>query len=302
MGKRWSLFSLLLSGLVSLSLTAGMASQSASEATPVPPVTQTAHAASVYATATARWIASRSWPSIVQALEARNTNCTLTCFLGFRPGQTTEEEILAYLATLSNFDEVWQGSGDYESALDYINDGSVLLRFLGDTEIAWGFTISFRRVAGILEGMRVEFNQPGRWLSSDLRWIDLPTVLGQIDAVPEIYLAPNSRASDYTLYFVYREQHMQFRYEFDLFSENETGMIERFCADLAYTTNIQMLLDVPVSGLLDREEALNENHPSPYWTIERALGVSAEEFIQFFRDHPDDCLVIERNARVASSA
>jgi hypothetical protein len=227
-----------------------------------------------------------------EGLISQTKDCTLPCWWNFEIGKTTLDEISRFLLQ-HKFDRHWKESIysdipfedfiSFEQIVLYFQDNSIL----GEFAMSFGFDTD-----NMLSGMRIRIDHPGEWLSPELDHISLSKVLNQIDETPEIYIAENPstfRISDYNLTALFRRTGIEARYMFDLSQDNPINVpLEalRLCLDITRTETIQL----SIYDTSDREP-----FPDFYKMPENAygIGISTEEFVQFFREHPSECLDIE---------
>jgi hypothetical protein len=226
---------------------------------------------------------------ISDALAARNRNCVLPCFWGFRPGETSFVELVAYLEE-TGFADIWKMQPDVSSLEQYLREHYPFgFRFLSDEgEKSGGFAISFGVHRNLLNSMEVQFYEPNTWLSEETAWIALPDVLGQMSSIPEIYIAGNSIRSDFVMLIVYREEQVQLVYSFDLSTEDDLDI--RFCLGIEHTNEIIMELNITEEQGLVSNPPESSSDPHGLHPIEEYYQISAEPFVEFFRENPDDCL------------
>src|SRR5262245_34877813 len=144
--------------------------------------------------------------------------------------------------------------------------------------------------------MDVRFHDPYTWLSGDIEWIALPDIFAQMPSVPEIYISGNSTRSDYVMFLVYREEQVQLVYSFDLSTEDDLGF--QFCLDIGDTDEIIMELNINEGeGLVSNLPASSSDQHGLH-SIEEYYQISAESFVQFFREKPDECLDISEYREV----
>jgi hypothetical protein len=229
---------------------------------------------------------------ISEVLASIEDDCIFPCFLGFTPDETTRNEVLNYLQK-NGLDAIWQQFRQYYPTLEtYLADGQgIIFNFLSaDRRTRGGFSVKFG-LDNRLRAMHINFVRPDAWLTSDLHWVDLPTVLAEVQFQPEVYILWASTRSDYTVVLLYKEERMQFTYNFNLSQDNPTTQYTDFlCLNIERTRSIDILLRVGEGALLNIARA-NSYHSTPaYYTPEDLLGIPTEDFVQFFIDHPNGCL------------
>ena len=218
-------------------------------------------------------------------------DCILPCWWNLRPGETTIDETVEFL-NRTEFDRHWKDSIYSELSLEkYIRAEALPLYFLkdsyfGEFVISFGFDSNDR-----INSIRVVFNNPGKWLSAEANKISVSEVLSQIPETPEIFIAENPstfRLSEYHLTLLYRQRGVEVNYSFDLSDDNPKSRITNLnlCLDNERTTSIEMSLLNSTATLKDKQ------YPENFKTPENAtgIGISTEDFVQFFKEHPDECL------------
>jgi hypothetical protein len=227
---------------------------------------------------------------------AEYDSCVLPCWWGFRPGETTLSEIVSFLE-VNDFQRQWEESIYSSISLEQYTRSEQFVLYFHENSFFGSFTISFSFDENdLLRAARVAFNDPDQWLSPGADISSLAMLLEQVEETPEIYIAENPstfRISGYRLVVIFREQGVRVNYVFDLSGDNPiNGPLEtlRLCLDLDRTNGIEMTLSAsPITDPL----------PDFYKTPEAAsgIGISTEEFVEFFRENPDDCLDIAEYQR-----
>jgi hypothetical protein len=228
---------------------------------------------------------------ISDVLQDIGENCHLPCFLAFQPSETTFNSVIAYLKE-TGFSSSWESSPErkyYPTLEDYLRDsGTFIFRFLGKDEKATGYlAVSFVMKNGLINKIDIE-SADLDWLKG-IRWIDLPTIISETPYTPEIYIAPLSRVTDYTVLLVYQEINTLIVYNFDFLGNadpNTPGL--PFCFDIDHTRDIHISIN-------DLDEEMLSSDPvslkkAGYKTFKESYGINTETLIQFFADHPDTCL------------
>jgi hypothetical protein len=217
------------------------------------------------------------------------------CILNYLPdgvlGETNLQEISDFL-TQNKFVRQWQESIYSQLTLSEYIQGEQIVLYFRENNYFGDFIITFNfDEESLLEGVRLRFNNPHEWLRSDLENFSLSKVLSHLEEMPEVYIVENRstfRISDYNLIVYYTEMGVEVWYNFDLTGDNPTDVpIEALtlCLDLDRINSVQMWLYHP-----ENVEPL----PDSFKTPENAygIGIPTEDFVQFFRDHPDECLDI----------
>lgn len=220
-------------------------------------------------------------------------NCTLPCWWGLKLEETTFDDIIEFILK-NGFERQWK-EGMYAESLtleEYIQYGERIVLDLEDTfyDPASNFELSFSfDQANILQAIFINYRNPDKWLSTEADRVSLPKILNQIQVIPSIYIAENPstfRISDYNLTMRIPEQGINIRYTFDLTIDNPINVpLEhlKLCLDLNRTQSIQITLSQPFEV-----EPLSEHYQTPETAY--GIGIPTEEFVEFFREHPDECL------------
>ena len=232
-------------------------------------------------------------------------DCELPCWWGFRPGETTLDEIQHFLEE-TGFDRSWRESRYSEYPLDqYLRWGEVFI-----LQFDWGrnfdggnFWIAFDFDANdVLASMDIKFEGEDSWLSPETNPVTLPHMLSQGNDIPEIYVATDSLnqlfINNIALLLIDDEAGVMVSYHIDVLDVqpdpiNWDAFTLRLCFGLAQTTYISIQLRSP-----DAEPAISHNvrdsiNPEEgpgYHSLEEVFGIDTETFVQFFRDNPDECL------------
>ncbi len=232
-------------------------------------------------------------PTFETLMSADYEDCQLPCWWTLKPGETTIDEAAAFLSR-NGFDRHWKDSIYSKLSLKkYISGEGLPLYFLensyfGEFLISFGFDAANR-----IRSMRLGFNNPGEWLPVNADVISPAKIVAQFEDTPEVYIAENPstfRLSEYNLILLYRSRGTEIHYIFDVSHDNLERPLKNLnlCLDLKHTTSVEFSLS---SSALD-----DKQYPEFFKTPQNAFGVgiSTEEFVQFFKDHADECLDISQ--------
>lgn len=248
--------------------------------------------ATLVATVTPTFIPARDldlFSTFENLLTENKQACILPCWWGLKPGEATLEEIANFLRE-TGFDR-HQKYTIYStlSLEDYLRSEQFVLYFLDNSYFA-EFAMSFGFDNNdLMRAIQLRFSNPSTWLSDERVTISFAKVLAQIEETPEIYINeyPSTfRLSDYDLIVLFKQSGVKVHYTFDVLDDNPEGTLEglRLCLGLDKTVSIEMSL---IAG--DYEgEIYNEDWKTPENAT--GIGISTADFVQFFREHPDECL------------
>lgn len=234
----------------------------------------------------------------LEALFRTNGGCELPCWWGFRLGEVSDEEWLGFLRR--------------ENLFNVIDDGPQ--HELGTAGGQWSAFIignydnpisSLFDENGTLIRLGVTVNEPRQWLPASANAVSFPSLLNQLDGIPEVYIFSESRLSQVIFLVIDDAIGLTASYWFDLWDaqpdhENYWDG-RRICLGIQYTTRIEINMQLPEAEplLSTGLRSLIRNERPGYLTIEEAAltRMDTEDFVQFFREHPDECLVIDENGR-----
>ncbi|MBC7810197.1 MAG: hypothetical protein H7175_03580 [Burkholderiales bacterium] len=219
-------------------------------------------------------------------------DCSLPCWWGLRPGDTTLAEITAFLQE-TNFDRswhLWQSAMEPKFTLEqYIDEGLVFtLRFVSSEILMRStFGLRFNPEGNVLYTTYIHFSHPYLWLPQELDRVSFRYVLTHMEASPEIFLGPLSTDADFRLHVYYPTEGVYIYYVFDFYDE-ETNIVKP-CFSLEQTQIIRMTLSEP-----DNPEYIRSYEGFADYESNTFMGyftdMSIEELIQFFSENPDGCL------------
>jgi hypothetical protein len=146
---------------------------------------------------------------------------------------------------------------------------------------------------GILTELHIELKNPGDWLSDRANTISFSRILARMEALPEIYFYSGPTASSifFPVSILYPEDGLMVEYIFDIFDTlPEPNNLDtwQLCFGLEQSKQVTFTIvdsnaDEPIGRSL-----LNQY----YLTVEESLitQMDTETFVEFFREHPDECL------------
>jgi hypothetical protein len=227
-------------------------------------------------------------------------DCSLPCWWGFTPGKTTLDEIVDF-AKRNDLNRQWKLSM-YASSLTfqkYIELGErIVLDFLptyydpaDNVEVSFGFDDE-----NVLTLTRVQFKQPNEWLNSKANSVGMPQILSQLEEIPEVYISwgSNTVLSNFLVILVYRDRNSEIAYSFDLANDGSgNAVLGQLCLNLNRTVNITLMLNYFESDVEQLPTKMDA-----FRTPEDAFGISTQEFVDFFRENPAECLDISARQRV----
>lgn len=210
-------------------------------------------------------------------------DCTLPCFLGTHPGETTAQEIVILLnetlgiTPLSPFPFVRSdGLSDYEAFMDF-KQGALTINYIVDDEkLAW---------------TKVSLVKSEEWLKENpFGFAEILRILG---TPTEIYAAVSGEWSTLSLTLVYKNDGVMVTYIITHPEVTKTEPIP-ICPQ---SENIQFIYAWLQNPTDDR--ALTEQlDPSPKdkdtwranWPLELIADTNPTEFTEFFTQNPNGCL------------
>ncbi|MBZ0304326.1 MAG: hypothetical protein K8J31_31610 [Anaerolineae bacterium] len=228
---------------------------------------------------------------VFRELMQTNEDCVLPCWWGFRPGETTIDEIVAFLQE-TGFDRDWEESGLPMTLEKYLRVGEPFGLDLWDTEVRtiYSFGISFLIEDGHLRSMRIEVNAPDEWLVPTPDRVSLPYVLSNMDILPGIYISGLSTDSDLWLNVSNKAAGVRLNYNFDL-RDNLTLEEPMLCFSIEQTDSIWIELSEPGGEeLVHTPESSQNAGRHRNYSFEELYGIDTAAFRQFFIDNPGGCL------------
>lgn len=175
---------------------------------------------------------------------------------------------------------------------EYLDNESLVLSLAPSRYSNYDLAMSFilePSKGNVLARIGLTFIRPDEWLSNEQNSVSLPRIFQEIDALPEIYVDSN-HPTDGNLLVIYREQGIYALYDFKF--ESSTGTTDsplKLCLSVNNTQRIGLALA--------KDDTSFNNLPSSnfYVPFEEAFNISLETFVQFFREHPDDCLTLSQS-------
>lgn len=243
---------------------------------------------SISATPTSTLIPARDLdllPTLVKLMTSQDASCTLPCLWGLRLGETTREQVVDFLQE-TGFDRSWRLSELNMPLSEYLDYESIVLGLQDNPYFYGNLIMNFTIEGDILHRIGIQFFHPDEWLSEEQNSLSLPRLFQVVSVLPEIYVERN-RPTNGSLVVVYRDEGIYARYDFNFDRPAGSQTLSlNFCLRNRDTNGFG--LGLALSGsLFDDLPSTNAFIP-----FEQAFDISLEEFVQFFREHPDECLVI----------
>jgi hypothetical protein len=223
-----------------------------------------------------------------------NNGCALPCWWGFTVGVSGEDDWFDFLDSRSFHVFREEPIGDKIVPVDY---AYFSFPHASDTAVTINYTFSNT----ILSQLKIILRNPRAWLSPSVDAITLPHLLAQLEEQPEVYVFSRSSPLDYGIILIDSSIGLMANYTFD-FWEVQTNQENypqelSICLSMAYTTRIEITLQAPnvepPLGARERPE-IHAQERQTYIPVEEATfgRINADEFVTFFREHPDECLNI----------
>lgn len=240
------------------------------------------------------------WP-IFEALEVnRDPNCQLPCWWGLRLGNTSINEVSAFLHQ-TGFDR-HKLRGIYRSIPmeTYLRGGEPFgLRFETKRPRLSSFEMHFAFDENDLLLMVVQFRDPGKWLSPEMDRISLGRLLSQLPETPELLVHTDENLQVdlryMSLLLVSDELGIRVSYEFHDQRPTEEESYLQLCLGLTETENVIITLQDPTYGQSVSQSQrvfIEPAQGSGYRRVEDVYGLNTATFMQYFIGHPDGCLDI----------
>ena len=223
-----------------------------------------------------------------------NGGCELPCWWGFHIGETSEDEWQDFLDNAPFY--VIQEDALLNGAPISL-DGSGYFRFPNSSETS--VMLEAQLKGGVLSQLNVRLRSVQDWLSPNVDSISLGNLLARLGENTQIYIDGNT--SFLNLHFLIINEEKSFEADYwlsiwDLQDKENYLEIQRYCLGLKYTTGIDITLYDPAAQALvsERYKRILMGEDSQYLAPEEFPGVDMAEFIQFFAQHPDECLFVNR--------
>ena len=209
---------------------------------------------------------------------AGNSGCTLPCFWGFRPGQTSMDTVAAFLPAAFN-----TGVLDRSHGVDYAFGETGNERYY--TEFSLDFTVSD---AGVLDLMEVYMFDLQDWLPADT--YELSHLLAAMGAPSEGYLSVRMSAARVYLSLIYEDARAIITYTFRLGRERGTAKapIQLCYGPESSEALLLRLLADDKRPLRDAQRATTMR--DSIVPVEALTGLDPEAFARHIVAHPDECL------------
>jgi hypothetical protein len=222
--------------------------------------------------------------SDIQALLQRDgDDCQLLCFWGFRPEHSTKEEAFEFLQP--------EPVGPNEPELIY--------SFTDPNSQERLFSLSFGTQDQLVKSISVIIREPDNWLPDET--LQLQHLLSTLPPASEVYLSINITTQSAFLTLAYDEGVLA-DYVFELQMEGPSLQEAdfSFCTSISSNKLIKLQLrDADAQTLLEGYGLLDESVQDTVWTIDRMIGMSAEEFVIQVIDNPDGCIDIYSYAELS---
>jgi hypothetical protein len=221
------------------------------------------------------------WQTFVGLIN--DPDCRLPCWWGFEVGKTHLDEVVTFLQE-TDFSRAQARSPYPDMPLrDYITAETLGLDFVrGSSEVIGEVRYHFDfDDNNIMELISLGIHRPNLWLPDTYNPLLLTALFRQIEAIPNIFTVypQNYYPHEYPLFVVYPEQSIEIHYTLDF-----TEMPE-ICLDGQNIESIGMKI------YADSERLMRQNHAIiPLEEAHPFAEITAEVFVQFFREHPDECL------------
>lgn len=213
----------------------------------------------------------------VQELLQPDETCQLPCFWGFRPGYSTEAEVIEFLQP--------QAVGNNRPDLGYI--------FQETPEEDPIFSLGFDVADGIVSTINVNLESPDEWLPPQT--LELPYLLSIMPSIPQALISINLSQSRFFLSFAFDEGVIA-QYAFKL--RVKGGVVDPFednpfllCPSIDLNNLIILRLhDGDIQSVLEEYGYPTFIKRNKIWTIERMAGISVEEFVDQIVEASDECI------------
>ena len=227
-------------------------------------------------------------PEDIEALQEAlilDDSCLLSCFLGFRPEVTSENDVLSFAPV------------DYDiDGLERYSTSFILEQ--NETKTSSLFRLELIVEDEILREIIVTFTDAGDWLPPET--FDMRAVLMNQTTTPEIYISLNLTTFRVAVMFYYSEVEFLAQYimpiqiEGNVFS-GESEMPLLLCPDLESHDFIKFWLgNNSDSDLTLPERYLIGFDPNDdieaYWDIQRMTGLDEETFVEAIIESPHECI------------
>ncbi|MBI5927941.1 MAG: hypothetical protein HY862_01420 [Chloroflexi bacterium] len=221
---------------------------------------------------------------LVNSLLSPKEECILPCFMGLQVGETTLNETKGF------FEETFNQPLESPAITGNILEYYPTLDFgLGIDEEISPFILGLFFRNQLLRIITLNLDDTKDWLTISGSIFLLQELLGQIDSTPLIYVAIKALWGNFFLILDYDELGLTIEYRFD-FEQNQYSYEKpiQICPQPEQVSAIRMRIQSDMSYF--RTELM----PPPeddffYWSVEKMLGISAEEFINQIISNSDNC-------------
>jgi hypothetical protein len=227
------------------------------------------------------------WPRFIELINS--PDCQLPCWWGFRVGVSTEDEVVAFLQE-NDFARYYSRIIVPEdlSFREYIRSFGLGLDFF-DTGFEYpelGFQFRYDD-SDVLTSISIVMDYIHLWLPAEQNPYLLTDLFAEIQEQPTIHVVDFSRTNldEYSLYIDYPTLGVGFEMIYN-FSQNPLICIsyDNMSEFWIRIGNIPLFVEYRPNVIIP----INE---------EGSLfaGITAETFVQFFREHPNECLDLSEN-------
>lgn len=223
-----------------------------------------------------------------------NNGCELPCWWGFTVGEARVQDWFQFLDTRTFHVFREEPIGGTVVPVDY-----AYFSFPSSPEAS--VRLNYDIENAILKRIHIQLSNPRRWLSAQADAISFPGLLSRLGEELEVYIFSGSTLDDYYILVIDTSIGLIARYTFDFWEAvpaNQENYPQEMalCLGVPYTKRIEITLQAPevepTVGTRERPIVGTQDRRG-YLSVEDALfgTVSTDEFISFFREHPDECLV-----------
>jgi hypothetical protein len=220
----------------------------------------------------------------IRDLMATNMGCSLPCFAGLVPGESTTDDIDTALSLID-----YNGAISHQMTDDDYNRFSLTFRQKGHL---WVEIFTENKT---LQRIRLYLGEPNLWLSQNM--LDIPNVIHDLGAPDDVFMVFLGPPSQFIVVLVYNVKGVLIQYwgEF-IEQDNDPDEPQQICfsRDKADIYHIDVWLQNPEANELveqhipDLRDASRDTRP--YWPLEKVAGINPTQFAELRRDDPDHCI------------
>ncbi len=233
----------------------------------------------------------------LQTLMVASEDCSLPCFWGLQPGQTSLSEFEDFSQT--NFHRVRSDIPNTRATPSAVIWRYLFFDLYHDLNGHYEWNGQFTFTDNTLSVIEITVNSPNAWLPENPYW--LSELLNDIEPMPEIYTAINTTTGIIALLLVYPDLGIMTQYRFTLReSENIIDSTDDkpllLCADPQNTEQISLWLQNPereqsIKSLMPGLENATSSQPNRFYlAVEEMTGLNAETFVREVVRQPDQCI------------